>query len=160
MQQLLRLPVNQRAVSALLTPFYFLFQSKKLLLRLAMLVMSVGMMSGVVGQATVINDKPDYAPLSNAVFTGAGFAPFEQVVLKVKNLTQPCNTVSADSSYFPWTVTADANGGFVTNWTVCNCPGDSLRLKAVGQTSGLIAYAFLQMELQLLPLLRELRMGF
>ena len=104
-----------------------------------MLVMSIGMMSGVVGQATVTSDKPDYAPRSNAVFTGAGFQAFEQVQLKVKNLNSPCNTVSADSSYLPWTVTADANGAFVTNWTVCDCPGDSLRLKATGQTSGFIA---------------------
>src|SRR5688572_10132856 len=93
-------------------------------------------------EATVTSDKPDYAPLSTATFTGAGFAPYEAVVLKVKNLTQPCNTVSADSSYFPWTVTADENGGFVTTWTVCNCPGDSLRLKAAGQTSSSIAYAY------------------
>src|SRR6188768_3332657 len=85
--------------------------------------------------ATVTSDAPDYAPLSTATFTGAGFAPNEDVVLKVKNLTQPCNTVSADSSYFPWTVTTDADGGFVTPWTVCNCPGDSLRLRAVGLTS-------------------------
>jgi hypothetical protein len=142
MQQLLCLSISQRSIAALLTPFYFLFQSKELLLRFAMLVMSVGMMSGVIGQATVTSDKDDYAPLSNAVFTGAGFAPFEQVVLKVKNLTQPCNTVSADSSYYPWTVTADGNGAFVTNWTVCDCIGDSLRLKATGQTSGLAAYAY------------------
>jgi hypothetical protein len=142
MQLLLRLPVNQRAVSALLTPFYFLFQSKKLLLRLAMLVMSVGMMSGVVGQATVTSDQPDYAPRTNAVFTGSGFQAFEQVQLKVKNLNRPCNTVSSDSSYLPWTIIADVNGAFVTNWTVCDCPGDSLRLKAMGLTSGLIAYAY------------------
>ncbi|RXK57822.1 HYR domain-containing protein [Lacibacter luteus] len=142
MLQLLRLSVNQHALNALLTPFYFLIQSKKLLLRFAMLVISVGMMSGVVGQATVISDKPDYAPRSNAVFTGAGFQAFEQVQLKVKNLNSPCNTVTADSSYLPWTVVADANGAFVTNWTVCDCPGDSLRLKATGITSGLIAYAY------------------
>jgi hypothetical protein len=142
MQQLLSLPVNQRAISTLLTPFYFLFQSKKLLLRLAMLVMSVGMMSAVVGQATVTSDKPDYAPRSNAVFTGAGFQAFEQVQLKVKNLNSPCNTITTDSSYLPWTVTADANGVFVTNWTVCDCPGDSLRLKATGLTSARIAYAY------------------
>src|SRR6188474_2432253 len=90
----------------------------------------------VQGQATVTTDQPDYAPLSTATFTGSGFLPNENVVLKVKNLTQPCNTVSADSSYLPWTVTADSTGSFVTTWTVCNCPGDSLRLKATGQTSG------------------------
>jgi hypothetical protein len=94
------------------------------------------------GQATVTSDQDDYEPLSTAVFTGSGFTPFETVTLKVKNLSQPCNTISSDSSYFPWTVVADQNGAFVTNWTVCNCQGDSLRLKALGQTSGLIAYAY------------------
>ena len=38
--------------------------------------------------ATVTSDAPDYAPLSTATFTGAGFAPNEEVVLKVKNLFQ------------------------------------------------------------------------
>src|SRR6476619_3714810 len=105
---------------------------------------------GQAPQATVTTDQPDYAPRSNAVFTGSGFAPNENVVLKVKNLFQPCHTVNPDSSYLSWTVTADANGGFVTNWTVCDCPGDSLRLKATGQTSGLIAYAlFTDGELQI-----------
>jgi hypothetical protein len=92
--------------------------------------------------ATVTNDKPDYAPRSTAVFTGSGFQPNEDVVLKVKNLFRACNTVTADSSYLPWTVTADANGDFITNWIVCDCVGDSLRLKATGQNSGLIAYAY------------------
>jgi hypothetical protein len=92
--------------------------------------------------ATVTTDKPDYAPRSTAIFTGSGFAPFEQVVLKVKNLNQPCHTVSADSSYLAWSVPADGSGGFTTEWTVCDCPGDSLRLKATGQSSGAIAYAY------------------
>ena len=92
--------------------------------------------------ATITTDKPDYAPLSTAIFTGSGFAPNEDVLLKVKNLNQPCNTITGDSSYLPWTVTADASGNFVTTWTVCNCPGDSLKLKATGQTSGLYAEAF------------------
>ncbi|WP_162944450.1 beta strand repeat-containing protein [Flavisolibacter nicotianae] len=95
-----------------------------------------------VGPATVITDKPDYAPRSNAVFTGAGFQPGETVALRVKNLFRACNTVTADSSYQPWTVVADANGGFVTNWLVCDCLGDSLRLRAVGQTSHDTAYAY------------------
>jgi hypothetical protein len=95
-----------------------------------------------VGPVTVATDKPDYAPRSNAVFTGTGFAPGETIALKVKNLFRACNTVMADSSYLPWSVVADASGGFVTNWTVCDCDGDSLRLKAIGQTSGSIAYAY------------------
>jgi hypothetical protein len=95
-----------------------------------------------VNAQTLTTDKDDYPPLSNAVFSGAGFFPNEKVVLKVKNLTQPCYTTLGDSSYAPWTVTADSLGNFVTNWTVCNCPSDSLRLKATGQTSGLIALAY------------------
>src|SRR5687768_14391260 len=104
---------------------------------LAVIIFSV-ITQSTFGQATVTSDKDDYAPRSTAVFTGAGFQPFETVVLKVKNLDRPCNTVSADSSYLAWSVTADGSGGFETNWTVCDCPGDSLRLKAFGETSGLI----------------------
>jgi hypothetical protein len=93
-------------------------------------------------QATVTGDAEDYAPRSTAIFTGAGFLPGETVLLKVKNLSYPCNTVFADSSYIPWTAVADENGAFVTEWLVCDCPGDSLRLKATGETSGLIAYDY------------------
>ena len=53
-----------------------------------------------VGPATVMSDKADYAPRSNAVFTGAGFNPGETVVLKVKNLFRACNTVTADLFVF------------------------------------------------------------
>ena len=95
-----------------------------------------------VGPVTVTSDRPDYAPRSTATFTGTGFLPGEIVQLKVKNLFRACNTVTADSSYLPWTDTADANGNFVTTWLVCDCPGDSLRLKATGQTSGHIGYAY------------------
>ena len=109
---------------------------------MSVLFLSFAFSTTALGQATVTSDKGDYPPRSNAVFTGAGFAPGETVQLKVKNLFRACNTVSADSSYLPWTVVADAVGGFVTNWTVCDCPGDSLRLKATGLTSGLIAYAY------------------
>src|SRR6187551_37702 len=108
--------------------------SKKMFTQIAlafMLFLSVASFN-VKGQAIVTTDKPDYAPRSNAVFSGSGFAPNESVVLKVKNLFRACNTVTADSSYLPWTVKADSTGSFVTNWTVCDCNGDSLRLKATG----------------------------
>ncbi|HZG71979.1 MAG TPA: hypothetical protein VEY51_10645, partial [Chondromyces sp.] len=95
-----------------------------------------------VGPATVTSDKDDYPPMSLAMFTGGGFTPGETVILRVKNLNRACNTVTADSSYMPWSVRADGNGSFVTNWTVCDCPGDSLRLSAKGQSSGYIAYAY------------------
>uniref|UniRef100_UPI00164FAF52 YDG domain-containing protein n=1 Tax=Pontibacter beigongshangensis TaxID=2574733 RepID=UPI00164FAF52 len=107
-----------------------------------MLLATFGVQAQDVSPATVTTDKDDYAPRSNAVFTGSGFAAYENVVLKVKNLSKPCNTVSADSSYLPFSVVTDANGGFVTNWTVCDCPGDSLQLKATGQISEMVAYAY------------------
>jgi len=88
------------------------------------------------------SDKPDYAPLSTAVFYGVGYQPFEQVILKVKNISRPCNTVSADSSYLPWTVQANSSGAFTTTWTVCDCAGDSLRLKGTGVSSAAIAYLY------------------
>src|SRR5437762_2097915 len=91
---------------------------------------------------TVTTDQPDYAPRSTAVFTGAGFAPDELVTLKVKNISYPCGTVLPDSSYTPWTVQAGSDGSFETMWTVCNCPGDSLKLIAKGQISGLTAVAY------------------
>ena len=95
-----------------------------------------------VGNATVTTDKLDYAPRSNAVFTGKGFQPGETVDLRVRNLFRKCNTSEPDSSYTPWSVVADASGGFVTNWTVCDCFGDSLRLRAVGQSSQDTAYIY------------------
>jgi hypothetical protein len=109
---------------------------------LSVLFLTMAFSSKSFGQATVTSDADDYAPRSTATFTGAGFQPFEEVQLKVKNLSYPCNTVFADSSYLPWTVTADADGGFVTTWLVCDCPGDSLRLKVTGLTSGYIAYTY------------------
>jgi hypothetical protein len=87
----------------------------------------------------LFTDKPDYHPLSTAIFSGNGFGPNEAVLLKVKNLTQPCGTTSGDSSYLSWSVFTDSSGHFETTWTVCNCPGDFLKLKAWGQTSGLYA---------------------
>src|ERR1044071_5662334 len=92
--------------------------------------------------ATITSNYADFPPLSLATFTGNGFYANENVTLKVKNLIQPCQTTQNDSSYTPWTITADSNGHFVTTWTVSNCPGDSLMLQATGQTSGLIALAW------------------
>ncbi|TRX29811.1 HYR-like domain-containing protein [Flavobacterium gawalongense] len=105
-------------------------------LTIVFLIANLFFVSAAFGQASVTSDKPDYPPLSNAVFTGVGFSPNENVLLKVENLTKPINTTSGDSSYSPWTVTADADGTFITNWTVCNCSGDLLRVSAYGQSSG------------------------
>src|SRR5687767_13005997 len=108
------IPGNPRASSTYKTSF----MRKSLLFLgtfLSVLFLSIAFSTTAFGQATVTSDKDDYAPRSNAVFTGAGFLPGESVQLKVKNLNRPCNTVSADSSYLPWTVVADADGGFVTD---------------------------------------------
>jgi hypothetical protein len=110
--------------------------------RLFVLSMLIILGSADAFAQTLTTDNTDYPPLSNAVFTGDGFGANETVILRVKNLTQPCNTTYGDSSYLPWTVLADETGHFETSWTVCNCPGDSLKLKATGQSSGLYAEAF------------------
>src|SRR5436190_1601670 len=107
-----------------------------------LLAISFLFVNNVFGQATVTSDYQDYPPLSTATFYGTGFLPNETVTLRVKNLFQPCHTVNPDSSYLPWNVIADGNGEFTTTWTVCNCPNDSLRLKATGDTSGYIAYLY------------------
>jgi hypothetical protein len=94
------------------------------------------------GQATVTSDADDYAPRSTATFTGAGFEPEKTVVLKVKNLSYPCNTGFCRFFLPAMECGCRWDGGFVTQWLVCECPGDSLRLKALGETSASIAYAY------------------
>ena len=137
MQQLLCLPVNQRAVSALLTPFYFLFQSKKLLLRFAMLVMSVGMMSGVVAQATVTTDLDDYYPGQYVIITGTGWQPGETVTLHFDEEPKPSTCVLPHDL----TAVADANGNIYNNQFLIkeNHIGVKFTMTATGQSSGLTA---------------------
>ncbi|MGN6164558.1 MAG: beta strand repeat-containing protein, partial [Flavisolibacter sp.] len=126
-----------------LTANYFTMQPKLRLLGMTVAVLLMSFVTTIAfGQATVTSDKPDYAPRSNAVFTGSGFLPGETVALKVRNISHACNTIAPDSSYTPWSVVADASGGFVTNWTVCDCNGDSLKLRAVGQSSHDTAYVY------------------
>ncbi|MEJ8845008.1 neocarzinostatin apoprotein domain-containing protein, partial [Lacibacter sp. H375] len=137
MQQLLRLSVSQRAIDALFTPFYFLFQSKKLLLRLAMLVMSVGMMSGVVGQATVMTDKPDYQPGDTVVITGTGWQPGETVTLDVEEDPKPATCLLPHDLV----AVADAEGKIYSKQFLIkeNHLGVTFTLTATGQSSGLVA---------------------
>jgi hypothetical protein len=113
------------------------------LLPLVFVLMSIGTSSSAQNTgATITPNQADYAPLSTATFWGEGFSPNEQVILKVKNLSRPCNTTAGDSSYLPWTIVADSEGNFVTTWTVCDCFGDSLRVRATGQISGYVANAY------------------
>ena len=120
------------------------------LLQTSFAIIVLTLTTSLVSAQTLTSDRADYPPMSLATFYGNGFGPNEQVVLKVKNLEQPCNTITADSSYLPWTVYADANGSFITTWTVCNCPGDSLRLKATGSL-GSIAYLYFSDNVSFTP---------
>ncbi|MBY0478720.1 MAG: immunoglobulin domain-containing protein, partial [Chitinophagaceae bacterium] len=134
MQQLLSLSVYHRAIHALLTPFYFLLEPKKMLLRLAMLVLSVGMMSGVAGQATLVTDQPDYMPGTTATLTGAGFQAGESIRMQVVHAD---GTPATGTDHDPWFVNADADGNFTTTWHVCedDCLGSQLLATADGQSS-------------------------
>ncbi len=85
-------------------------------------------------QATLTSDQPDYEPGSIATLTGAGFAPGETVTLQVHHAD---GTADSGTDHEPWTVVADASGGFVTTWHVCmdDCLGSELRATAMGMTS-------------------------
>ena len=117
-----------------------LFKKKILLLRLAMLVMSFGLMGVAMGQATLVSDSADYQPGSTATLTGTGFQAGEQVKMQVLHADyQPGDPIGADHE--PWYVTANSSGDFVTTWHVCedDCRGELLRATAVGQSSNFIA---------------------
>src|SRR6185436_8372189 len=67
-----------------------------------------------LAQATVTTDKEDYAPYSIVYITGAGFAPGETVSNIVVQISGP----AAGAIYDSWTVVADTNGNFETEWFV------------------------------------------
>src|SRR5688572_24779048 len=54
-----------------------MFANLRLVWMTAAVVLLSFVTSATFGQATVTSDKDDYAPRSNAVFTGAGFTPGE-----------------------------------------------------------------------------------
>src|SRR6185437_10078974 len=116
----------------------------KLTLRLLFLTLFAITLSSVTvfsQTATIATDQSDYAPGSTAIITGTGFQPGETVTLQV--LHDPTGGDDATSpAHQPWTVVADANGNVNSFWLV---PGDedelgaTLKLTAVGQSSGLTA---------------------
>ncbi|MGZ3991275.1 MAG: beta strand repeat-containing protein, partial [Flavisolibacter sp.] len=91
--------------------------------------------------ATIQTDKLDYPPGSTVIITGTGFQAGEQVQLQVLHLdTNGDNDTS--SAHQPWMVTADASGNVSATWIVPldqDELGATLKLTAVGQTSGLHA---------------------
>ncbi len=90
----------------------------------------------IAQSASLTSDKGDYPPGATAELTGAGFQPGETVTLQVLHADgSPSNGADHD----PWYVVADAQGGFVTTWHVCedDCVGEELRATAIGQASGI-----------------------
>jgi hypothetical protein len=94
--------------------------------------------SAITMTATVTTDKNDYAPGETAVITGTGFGSGETVTLHVEHTD---GTEPGGGGHEHWTAITDANGNFTTTWYVNpDDSGDStFVLKAVGQTSGIIA---------------------
>ena len=91
-------------------------------------------MDDAVTGATVTTDKPDYMPGETVTITGAGFSAGELVDLVLVEDAQLHEPRA-------WTVTADANGGFVD---ASFAPEEhdlnvTFTLTATGQTSGLVA---------------------
>lgn len=80
--------------------------------------------------ATVVTDKLDYSPGQNALITGSGFAPNEQVRVQVLHTDGTPNTAS---EHEPWIVRADNSGAFHTSYPVGQDDlNTTLRLTAVG----------------------------
>ena len=96
--------------------------------------------------ATVVTDKPDYAPSETAYISAAGFQIGEAVEFLVLHIDGKPNT---GNGHTPWTVTdggpndidGQADGNIETSWFVD--PDDSFNsvfeLTAVGQSSALTA---------------------
>ncbi len=96
--------------------------------------------------ATVVTDKPDYAPSETAQISAAGFQIGEAVEFLVLHIDGKPNT---GNGHTPWTVTdggpndidGQADGNIETSWFVD--PDDSFNsvfeLTAVGQSSALTA---------------------
>jgi uncharacterized repeat protein (TIGR03803 family) len=93
----------------------------------------------VTGTA-VVTDQGDYAPGTTAHIRGQVFQAGETVSLQVLHAD---GTPSVGQDHLPWTVVADADGGFHATWHVCedDCVGSALRLTAVGVVSGKAAQA-------------------
>jgi hypothetical protein len=119
------------------------FRSGRERLAFSLLAVLMVLSPALAGAATLVSDKPDYAPGEIATLTGAGFEPGEWVVLQVVHAD---GTDNSGEDHGTWLVQADPEdgaspGGFVTTWTVCSddCLGSTLEATAEGLTSGLTA---------------------
>ena len=88
--------------------------------------------------ATVTTDKPDYPPGEAVWITGTGFAVNESVTVVVQHVD---TTITGGEGHNPWKVKANGSGAFLTYWIVPydDNVGATLRVKATGNTSGLVA---------------------
>src|SRR5262245_50212008 len=87
------------------------------------------------GAASLTSDAGDYPPGATATLTGAGFGAGDTVTVQVVHAD---GSPSTGTDHDPWDVVADANGGFVTTWHVCedDCVGETLLATADGAPSG------------------------
>jgi hypothetical protein len=92
----------------------------------------------------VATDQPNYIPGTTAGIIGSYFFPNEMVKLQVLHAD---GTPSTGANHEPWSVQANSQGDFLTEWQVCegDCLGLELQLTAVGQQSGLGASLCLAM---------------
>ena len=90
--------------------------------------------------AELLTDQPAYAAGGTAYLLGSGFSPHETVVLQVQRAAEGPGSALAHA---PWSVEANGNGDFLTQWQVCadDCIGFELEVSAVGQDSGRAAAA-------------------
>jgi len=88
--------------------------------------------------AVVYTDKANYFPGETAQITGSGFWPNEVVTIQIVHID---GTAEGGEGHEPFTVVADANGGFTAYWFVNpdDSAGSVFQLTATGQSSGLIA---------------------
>src|SRR2546425_531231 len=95
---------------------------------LALSAVCVGLFLAGLGRAAdLASDQADYVPGSTAIFTGSGFQPGESVTLHLSHADGTRASAPGDG---PWQVIADADGGFLRSWAVCqqDCPGTTLVL--------------------------------
>ncbi|HEX6717307.1 MAG TPA: hypothetical protein VF088_09350 [Pyrinomonadaceae bacterium] len=89
-------------------------------------------------EPVVYTDKVNYFPGEWAHITGFGFAPYEAVTLQIIHTD---GTAEGGEGHEPWSVYADANGNFTSDWFLDpdDSAGSRFLLTATGNTSGLTA---------------------
>src|SRR5262249_55141459 len=96
----------------------------------------------VLNAATVFTDQEIYFFPDTVFITGTGFAKDEVVTLQVVHSDGFTGDAST-AAHQPWTVTADATGGFDATWDLCAYSAYStFQLTASGPSSGTVTAVF------------------